>query len=98
MNNIPSVGRSVHFYHRRGAEPLAAVIAKVWSPSCVNLTIFNEDGSPMQTPPTSINLFETLDKAASYPCCVWPYKVVVLEHVPNASNDVAEAAKQGFNS
>lgn len=39
----PSVGRIVHFLEGT-KEPSAAIITRVHSPSCVNLTVFFDDG------------------------------------------------------
>lgn len=47
----PSVGRVV-WYHaaandeivRSAGEPLAAIVAKVWTDSCVNLAVFDSNG------------------------------------------------------
>lgn len=43
----PTVGRVVHYYRNRGVgaeEPLAALITKVHSETCVNLVVFDECG------------------------------------------------------
>lgn len=77
---IPTVGRVVWFYpagHCDGEQPLAAIIAHVWSDTCVNLAIFGQDGSPVLNPPTSIQLLQEGDVPPSggrY--CAWmPYQV-----------------------
>jgi hypothetical protein len=48
---IPTVGRLVHFYPKKtealatiGDEPLAALVAAVWSPTCVNLHVIDANG------------------------------------------------------
>lgn len=79
----PTVGRVVHYYPVgciRTDQPLAAIIAHVWSPTCVNLAIFGADGKPWPGPPTSISLVpgemaptEEMVEAGNY--CVWPPRV-----------------------
>lgn len=56
----PTVGRVLWYYPRGGAEgpPLAAIVACVWSDTCVNLAIFNASGTPMSDPPTSVLLVQ----------------------------------------
>lgn len=48
----PTVGRIVHFNlsldtakPHEGTQPRAAIVAKVWNPGLVNLTVINEDGT-----------------------------------------------------
>lgn len=57
----PTVGRIV-WYHPKGelphAQPFAAIIAHVWSDTCVNLAIFDANGKPMSAPPTSVLLVQ----------------------------------------
>ncbi len=60
MTNLtPTVGRVVWYYPkgwRAGEQPLAAIIAHVWSDRCVNLAIFDANGKAIVDPPTSIEL------------------------------------------
>jgi hypothetical protein len=78
----PTVGRVVWFFqrgkcHLRGDQPLAAMVACVWSDTCVNLVIFDGSGNPMRDPPTSILLVQdgtTVPEGGHY--CMWmPYQV-----------------------
>lgn len=39
----PTVGRIVHYVNENG-EHCAAIVAKVWSDTCVNLTLFTPNG------------------------------------------------------
>ena len=41
----PTVGRIVHFQPFHQADPLAAIVTAVFDDGCVNLTLFNADGS-----------------------------------------------------
>lgn len=75
----PTVGRVVWYYpsadHK--AAPYAAIVAHVWSDTCVNLGIFDSNGIPMSKPPTSVRLLqEGEDKPAAGDFCEWmPYQV-----------------------
>lgn len=78
----PTVGRIVWytppatspFY---GDAPLPAIIARVWSDTCVNLAIFNPNGSPMIDPPTSVLLVQPENERPSGGnFCEWmPYQM-----------------------
>ena len=76
----PTVGRVVWYYpkdNKEGDQPLAAIVAHVWSDTCVNLAIFTANGCPMGTPPTSVLLVQ---EGAEVPSgghyCAWmPYQV-----------------------
>lgn len=55
----PTVGRVVWYYppgHQPHEQPYAAIVAHVWSDTCVNLAIFNANGRPDPDPPTSVLL------------------------------------------
>jgi hypothetical protein len=58
----PSIGRVVWFYpagyNPTTDQPLAALIAHVWSDTCVNLAIFDANGVPYPSPPTSVLLIQ----------------------------------------
>ena len=57
----PTVGRVVWYRprgHGENEQPLAAIVAHVWSDTCVNLAIFDANGSPMANPPTSVLLLQ----------------------------------------
>lgn len=40
----PTIGRIVHYYVGNEAEPLPAIITRVWSNECVNLHVFSDHG------------------------------------------------------
>ncbi len=42
----PTVGRIVHTMTGDGPEVEAAIITKVWNPTCVNLCVFSPAGVP----------------------------------------------------
>jgi hypothetical protein len=76
----PTIGRVVWFYpagHSPGAQPLAAIIAHVWSDACVNLAIFDQNGQPLGPGHTSILLLQEgheIPTGGNY--CTWmPYQV-----------------------
>lgn len=76
----PTVGRVVWFYpkgHNAASQPLAALVAHVWSDTCVNLAIFDANGKPMEEPPTSVLLVQEegeIPSGGHY--CTWmPYQI-----------------------
>lgn len=73
----PTVGRIVHFFREYGVEPMAAIIANVWSDTCVNLAVFDHFGRPWMEPPTSVLLVQPEAKPpADGAFCQWmPYQV-----------------------
>lgn len=78
----PTVGRVVWYYPSgkhpdNGDQPLAAIVAHVWSDSCVNLAVFGANGDPMMHPPTSnllVQAGETMPSGGNF-CCWMPYQV-----------------------
>ena len=75
----PTVGRIVWFWGQKpqdGEQPLAAIIARVWGPNCVNLAIFDASGIPSPNPPTSVRLLADGEAHPDYPHCCWmPFQV-----------------------
>ncbi len=75
----PTVGRVLWYYpkgRKAGEQPQAAMIAHVWSDTCVNLAIFDDNGCPLAVPPTSVLLVQ---EGAEVPSggryCTWmPYQ------------------------
>ena len=78
---IPTVGRIVHFTPggydgiARAGQPLAAIVAYVWSERMVNLTVFDSNGLPHSR--TSITLLQDDDTASDGSAyCAWmPYQL-----------------------
>ena len=73
----PTIGRVV-WYHPvpgelgYGIGPLAAIIVRVWSDYCVNLTVFDQNGDPHGK--TSVALVQD-DEAPMYGYAEWmPYQ------------------------
>jgi len=94
----PTVGRVVQFFHRTGDIEVPAIITKVWSDSVVNLAIFNEDGSPMQNPPTSINLVQDGGEVPAGRYCRWmPFQLGQAQKTAEAEA-VAKKVRQGFEN
>ena len=75
----PTVGRIVWFFQqdrKMGNRPLAAIIAHVWTDTCVNLAIFDQNGVPYGSPPTSVRLVQEGDAAPRGCYCTWmPYQI-----------------------
>lgn len=75
----PTVGRVVWYYPAGEAEkpPMAAIVAAVWSDTCVNLAIFDRSGRPFEKPPTSILLLQDDNpRPSGGNFCAWmPYQV-----------------------
>ena len=78
----PTVGRIVHFYPEQGDPffdfaPMPAMITHVWSDTCINVAVFDPDGKPMQTPPTSVLLVQPGSEIPlDNPHCEWmPYQI-----------------------
>lgn len=76
----PTVGRVVWFYPsgtRPPNQPFAALIAHVWSDTCVNLAIFDANGQPLPPGHTSILLVQdgNLTPSEGNYCCWMPYQV-----------------------
>jgi len=76
----PTVGRMVHFYPPRtflgrltDGSPLAAVIARVWCDSCVNLTVFDFDGHPVAVSSVYLVQGDTPIPDTAYACWM-PYQ------------------------
>jgi hypothetical protein len=92
----PTVGRVVWFYpqgHQRHEQPWAALIAHVWSDTCVNLAIFNANGKPLQDPPTSVLLVQGDNEVPSGGLyCTWmPYQVGQAQKVEQLEKKLQEA-------
>lgn len=52
-----------------GSQPLAAIVAHVWSDTCVNLTVFDSNGNPHSK--TSVTLHQGEGECTSSPYCEW---------------------------
>lgn len=55
---VPTIGRIVLFRLDAESQEQAAIICNVHSDSCVNLAIFDGNGKPMPSPPTSVTLVQ----------------------------------------
>lgn len=92
----PTVGRVVWYYPPRCAttqQPHAALIACVWSDTCVNLAIFDSNGVPYPQPPTSVLLVQEgapVPTGGNY-CCWMPYQ---MGQAAKAEKLQAELAKK----
>lgn len=76
----PTVGRVVWYYppgRSASEQPQAAIVAHVWSDTCVNLAIFGDDGSPRAAPPTSVLLVQEGGETPSggHYCTWMPYQI-----------------------
>ncbi len=92
----PTVGRVVWFYPKGGesSQPLAALVAHVWSDTCVNLAIFDANGKPMMDPPTSVLLVQDgNERPSGGPFCEWmPYQKGQAAKTEQLEKQVASAA------
>jgi len=72
----PSVGRIVHF-HPDGpkSEPLPAIITKVWSAACVNLTVFGGAAAAEEFVSIPHNDGAISDGYDTACCWRWPVRV-----------------------
>lgn len=78
----PTVGRIV-LYHPRGEkvatvndQPVPAIVTAVWSERCVNLAVFDANGSHVGPGRTSVRLVQPDDDVPEGPYCEWmPYQV-----------------------
>lgn len=60
-------------FARLGDQPLAAIIAHVWSDTCVNLVVFDSNGNAHSR--TSVTLHQGDGPCTSSPWCEWmPYQ------------------------
>ena len=86
----PTVGRVVWYwppknatssYADGGTQPFAALIAHVWSDTCVNLAIFDANGEPFGAPTTSVLLIQDgNERPTGGHFCEWmPYQKAVAE-------------------
>lgn len=83
----PTVGRVVHYYpteHEVSVEPLAAIIAHVWSGQHVNLMVIDADGVPHSR--TSVYLDQPdCPTKPPRPYCTWmPYQLGQAEKTREA--------------
>jgi hypothetical protein len=76
----PTVGRVVWFWDSAltaedpAGEPLAAIIARVWSDTCVNLAVFDSNGTP--TCRSSVTLYQDEGERPGGSHASWmPYQV-----------------------
>lgn len=71
----PSIGRIVLFrsLESNGSSEHPAVVTRVWSDTCVNLTVFPDFGEPVLK--TSVNQNETLDSPNQNLAWRWPPRV-----------------------
>lgn len=72
----PTVGRVVWFHKYNGVSghqgPLAALVTKIHSDTCVNLVVFSETGVPFGE--TSVVLIHNEDTYTGNYCCWMPYQ------------------------
>ncbi len=76
----PTVGRVVWYYppgRKPDEQPQAAIVAHVWSDTCVNLAIFDDNGQPCPPGRTSILLVqEGVEVPSGGNYCTWmPYQI-----------------------
>lgn len=62
----PSIGRIVHFHVSKDAEPMAAIITKVWNDTTINVSVFNASGG------VQCEDSLTFDSDSAGKCWRWP--------------------------
>lgn len=75
MEQKPSVGRIVLFrsLESNGAKEHPAIITRVWSDGCVNLTVFPDYGEPVLK--SSVTFAEISETTAESYAWRWPPRV-----------------------
>jgi hypothetical protein len=75
----PTVGRVVWYYRdgksqvEAGKQPYAAIVAFVWSDTCINIAFFDSNGVADKT--TSVQLVQDGDELPEHDFCCWmPYQ------------------------
>jgi hypothetical protein len=78
----PTPGRIVWYYAgedftypQTAGEPLAAIVAKVISDNCVNLTVIDEDGHTRPMPNVPLLQAEDREPASGSYCAWMPYQI-----------------------
>lgn len=75
----PSLGRIVLFKSKdplhlsNGADEAPAIITRVWSDTCVNLTVFRDATEPLAV--TSVVLAEDFEASGQWTAWRWPPRV-----------------------
>ena len=64
-----TVGRIVHYWPDQNVEPLAAIVIKVFSPTCGNLLVFGDQGG------LSLQTSVILNENPAPRECTWPKKI-----------------------
>jgi hypothetical protein len=74
----PTVGRVVWYWpprERRGTQPQVALIAHVYHDTSINIALFDTDGTPFMSPPTSVRLLREDEETPPEEHCAWmPYQ------------------------
>ena len=78
---IPTVGRIVWFFPHGSdvnASPLAAIVTAVWSSTRVNIAVFDKEGLPFPSPPTSVLFVQDGDQKPESGRCYacWPDRLL----------------------
>lgn len=95
----PTVGRIVWFHPYNTdsfaytpGQPCAAIIARVWSNSCVNLSVFDHNGNWHSR--TSVLLVQDGEDRPSSGFCEWmPYQEGQAAKAEQLEKQMAEASK-----
>lgn len=88
----PTVGRVV-LYKGEFPETAAAIVVRVWSDTCVNLTVFDPSGCVHSR--TSVTLRQPEDEAPQGSFCEWmPYQQGQAAKTEALGKKLSEAEKQ----
>lgn len=86
----PTVGRIV-WYHE-GDKVFAAIVAKVWSDTCINIGVFNENGETFNR--TSVSLHQDGDERPQSNYAEWmPYQKGQATKTEQLEKQIAEISE-----
>lgn len=99
-NIIPSIGRIVWFKSKdktamgNSATEVPAIITRVWSNTCVNLTVFRDFDAPLSV--TSVTMADDFEASGQHAAWRWmPYQKAVAAGMQAPTLHAAAPPKPG---